>query len=86
MKEIGKPSVIIVDPPRSGMHPDVVKAIARIQPKRIIYVSCNPTTQARDVKLLLEYNPNYVIELLQPVDMFPHTYHIENIAVLQLKN
>jgi 23S rRNA (uracil1939-C5)-methyltransferase len=68
------------------MHPDVVKAIARIQPKRIIYVSCNPTTQARDVKLLLEYNPNYVIELLQPVDMFPHTYHIENIAVLQLKN
>lgn len=84
MKETPKPDVIIIDPPRSGMHPDVVKAVARIQPKRIIYVSCNPTTQARDIKLLFEYNPNYEIEAIQPIDMFPHTYHIENIAVLRL--
>ncbi|MCX7761598.1 MAG: 23S rRNA (uracil(1939)-C(5))-methyltransferase RlmD [Candidatus Kryptonium sp.] len=84
IKEIGKPNVIIIDPPRSGMHPDVVKAVARIQPQKIIYVSCNPTTQARDIKMLIEYNPNYEIELVQPIDMFPHTYHIENIAVLKL--
>ncbi len=83
MKEVSKPDVIIIDPPRSGMHPDVVRAVARIQPKRIVYVSCNPTTQARDIKLLFEYNPNYEIEIVQPIDMFPHTYHIENIVVLE---
>ncbi len=84
MREFPKPNVIIIDPPRSGMHPDVVKAVARIKPERIVYVSCNPTTQARDIKLLIEYEPNYAIELIQPVDMFPHTYHIENIALLKL--
>jgi len=84
MKETPKPDVIIIDPPRSGMHPDVVKAVAKIQPRKVIYVSCNPTTQARDVKMLIEYNPNYEIEIVQPIDMFPHTYHIENIVVLKL--
>ncbi len=83
MKETPKPDIIIIDPPRSGMHPDVVKAVAKIQPRAIVYVSCNQTTQARDIKLLFEYNPNYVIEIVQPVDMFPHTYHIENIALLK---
>lgn len=84
MRQTPKPDVIIIDPPRSGMHPDVVKAISRIKPERIVYVSCNPTTQARDIKLLIEYEPNYVIELIQPVDMFPHTYHIESVALLKL--
>ena len=82
MKETPKPDVIIIDPPRSGMHPDVVKAVAKIQPRKIVYVSCNPTTQARDIKMLFEYTPNYEIEVIQPIDMFPHTYHIENIAVI----
>ncbi len=84
MRETPKPDVIIIDPPRSGMHPDVVKAVAKIKPERIVYVSCNPTTQARDIKLLIEYEPNYVIEFVQPVDMFPHTYHIESVALLKL--
>ncbi|MFN3135366.1 MAG: 23S rRNA (uracil(1939)-C(5))-methyltransferase RlmD [Candidatus Kryptonium sp.] len=84
MKETPKPDVIIIDPPRSGMHPDVVKAVAKIQPRKIVYVSCNPTTQARDIKMLFEYTPNYELEVIQPIDMFPHTYHIENIAVLSL--
>lgn len=84
MKETPKPNIIVIDPPRSGMHPDVVKAVAKIQPRTIVYVSCNPTTQARDIKLLTEYNPNYAIEIIQPIDMFPHTYHIENIALLKL--
>jgi 23S rRNA (uracil1939-C5)-methyltransferase len=84
MRQTPKPDVIIIDPPRSGMHPDVVKAISRIKPERIVYVSCNPTTQARDIKLLIEYEPNYMIELIQPVDMFPHTYHIESVALLKL--
>lgn len=84
MKGTPRPNVIVIDPPRSGMHPDVVKAVAKIQPRTIVYVSCNPTTQARDIKLLTEYNPNYAIEIIQPIDMFPHTYHIENIALLKL--
>lgn len=76
-----KPNMIILDPPRSGMHPKVVTEIALLKPKRIIYVSCNPTTQARDVKTLIE--SGYTLETIQPVDMFPQTFHIENVVSLK---
>lgn len=74
------PNALIIDPPRSGMHPKVVEEIAQMNVERIIYVSCNPTTQARDIKALCE--SKYQLVKLQPVDMFPHTYHIENVALL----
>ena len=76
----GKPDVIITDPPRAGMHPKVVKQIINAGPEKIIYVSCNPATQARDLDILHEY---YRITKVQPVDMFPHTHHVENIVVLE---
>jgi 23S rRNA (uracil1939-C5)-methyltransferase len=76
----GKPDVIITDPPRSGMHEDVVKAILNAAPDKIVYVSCNPSTQARDILLLSE---NYKVERVQPVDMFPHTHHVENVVLLK---
>lgn len=76
----GKPDVLITDPPRAGMHPDVIKTILATQPDRIIYVSCNPQTQAHDIQLLQE---RYQLLIVQPVDMFPQTYHVENIALLQ---
>jgi 23S rRNA (uracil1939-C5)-methyltransferase len=76
----GKPDVIIVDPPRAGMHQDVVNTILRANPKRIVYVSCNPATQARDIALL---NEAYKTKIIQPVDMFPHTHHVENVALLE---
>ena len=76
----GKPDIIIVDPPRAGMHQDVVDTILRANPKRIVYVSCNPATQARDVALL---NEAYQTKIIQPVDMFPHTHHVENVALLE---
>jgi len=78
-----QPDVVIIDPPRSGMHPGVVKEILRILPERIVYISCNPATQARDIKLLCE--SKYKLIKLQPVDMFPHTYHIENVALLHIR-
>ncbi len=77
-----KPDVMIIDPPRSGMHPNVAEEILKIAPERIVYVSCNPATQARDIKTLAA---KYDIAALQPVDMFPHTYHIENVAQLTLR-
>lgn len=77
-----QPDVIIIDPPRAGMHPAVVEKIAALQPPEIVYVSCNPATQARDCALLAE---KYTIEEIQPVDMFPHTYHIESVARLRRK-
>jgi len=80
--EHGKPDVIVTDPPREGMHPSVVECILNAQPSRIIYVSCNPATQARDLALLSD---KYSVTDIQPVDMFPHTHHVENIAVLKLK-
>jgi 23S rRNA (uracil1939-C5)-methyltransferase len=80
IREHGKPDVIITDPPRAGMHPKVVGQILRIAPERLVYVSCNPATQARDVELL---GPKYVVKKIQPVDMFPHTHHVENIALLE---
>ena len=76
----GRPDVIITDPPRAGMHPDVVKTILRAAPRRIVYVSCNPATQARDLQLL---DPAYRVTAVQPVDMFPHTPHVENVVLLE---
>ena len=76
----GRPDVIITDPPRAGMHPDVVKTILRAAPKRIVYVSCNPATQARD---LHDMNCDYRVAAVQPVDMFPHTPHVENVVLLE---
>lgn len=77
----GKPDIIITDPPRDGMHPDVIRAILNAEPKRIVYVSCNPATQAHDLALLSE---KYTIQKSRAVDMFPQTYHIENVALLTL--
>lgn len=74
-----KPTVIIIDPPRAGMHDKVIEEVLELSPQRIVYVSCNPATQARDLKLLCEGSA-YAIQEVQPVDMFPHTYHIENIV------
>lgn len=78
----GKPDVIITDPPRAGMHDDVIKAILLAEPKRIVYVSCNSATQARDLALLED---KYRVTAVQPVDMFPHTHHVENVVLLQIK-
>ena len=79
----GRPDVIITDPPRAGMHPDVVQTIIRTAPRRIVYVSCNPATQARDLALLDQY---YKVEAVQPVDMFPHTPHVENVVLLDKRD
>jgi 23S rRNA (uracil1939-C5)-methyltransferase len=76
----GHPDIVITDPPRAGMHPEVVAALLRAAPRRIVYVSCNPATQARDLELL---SVAYQATLGQPVDMFPHTQHVENIVVLE---
>lgn len=78
--EHGRPDVLITDPPRAGMHTDVVEAILFANPKRIVYVSCNPATQARDLNLL---DTNYKVTRVQPVDMFPHTHHVENVVLLE---
>lgn len=82
IKANGKPDVIITDPPRAGMHEDVTKKILEINPQRIVYVSCNPATQARDLQLLDE---KYQVTKVQPVDMFPQTHHVENVVLLELK-
>lgn len=79
----GFPDVIITDPPRSGMHPQVVKRMLDILPSRIVYISCNPATQARDVSLLSE---KYHVRKVQPIDMFPHTSHVENVMLLERKD
>ncbi len=78
----GRPDVIITDPPRAGMHEDVVDVILNAEPERIVYVSCNPATQARDLQLL---DKKYRVTKVQPVDMFPHTQHVENVVQLELK-
>jgi 23S rRNA (uracil1939-C5)-methyltransferase len=77
-----KPNVMMIDPPRAGMHEKVVQEVLEMTPERIVYVSCNPTTQARDLKLLCT-GGFYAIQEVQPVDMFPHTYHIENVVGLR---
>ena len=81
--EHGRPDVIITDPPRAGMHPDVVKTILRAAPQRIVYVSCNPATQARDLQ---DLDIDYKVAAVQPVDMFPHTPHVENVVLLERRN
>jgi len=80
--EHGKPDVIVTDPPRAGMHPDVVARLMEIEAERIVYVSCNAATQARDLLVLKE---KYDTVKIQPVDMFPHTQHVENVVLLQLR-
>jgi 23S rRNA (uracil1939-C5)-methyltransferase len=80
MAEHGRPDVLITDPPRAGMHEDVVKTILTAAPERIVYVSCNPATQARDLNLL---DQQYRVAALQTVDMFPHTQHVENVVLLK---
>ncbi|MES2593278.1 MAG: 23S rRNA (uracil(1939)-C(5))-methyltransferase RlmD [Bacteroidota bacterium] len=82
IKENGKPDVIITDPPRAGMHEDVTKKILEIGAERVVYVSCNPATQARDLQLLDE---KYKVIKVQPVDMFPQTHHVENVVLLELR-
>jgi 23S rRNA (uracil1939-C5)-methyltransferase len=77
----GKPDVVIVDPPRAGLHPKVVRKLGELAPKRVVYISCNPSTFARDVKELAA--TGYVLRKAQPVDMFPHTSHIEVVGVLE---
>ncbi|HSL88866.1 MAG TPA: hypothetical protein VK870_06175, partial [Ignavibacteriaceae bacterium] len=79
-ENIPKPDVIIADPPRSGMHKNTVSDVINLSPEKIVYVSCNPTTQVRDIKLMVE--SGYKLVKIRPVDMFPHTYHIENVALL----
>ncbi|WP_044159415.1 23S rRNA (uracil(1939)-C(5))-methyltransferase RlmD [Bacteroides reticulotermitis] len=82
INEHGRPDVIITDPPRAGMHQDVVDVILFAEPKRIVYVSCNPATQARDLQLL---DDKYKVAAVQPVDMFPHTHHVENVVLLEIR-
>ena len=83
INEYGRPDVIITDPPRAGMHNDVIDTILFAEPKRIVYVSCNPATQARDLSLL---DVKYRVTRVQPVDMFPHTHHVENVVLLELRS
>jgi 23S rRNA (uracil1939-C5)-methyltransferase len=79
-EKLPKPDVMIIDPPRSGMHPTTVQDVIELSPEKIVYVSCNPGTQVRDIKFLLD--AGYILRKIRPVDMFPHTYHIENVALL----
>ena len=82
IEEYGRPDVIITDPPRAGMHDNVIKTLLFAEPQRIVYVSCNPATQARDLNAL---DVRYKVEKVQPVDMFPHTHHVENVVLLEKK-
>jgi 23S rRNA (uracil1939-C5)-methyltransferase len=82
LSQHGHPEVVITDPPRAGMHEDVCKMLLTASPQKIVYVSCNPATQARDLKILCDH---YVITDVQPVDMFPHTVHVENVVSLAKK-
>ena len=79
----GKPDVIITDPPRAGMHEDVIKLIAGVAAEKIVYISCNPSTQSRDIQL---FSDNYDVIRVQPVDMFPHTHHVENVVLLKRRD
>ena len=80
VSEHGKPDVIILDPPRAGIHPDVAQVILNAAPSRMVYVSCNPASQARDLEILCK---DYHITAVRPVDMFPHTHHVENVVALE---
>jgi 23S rRNA (uracil1939-C5)-methyltransferase len=78
----GRPDVIITDPPRAGMDEKVIQKILEVAPQKVVYVSCNPATQARDIALMTE---KYEVTRVRPVDMFPHTHHVENVALLELR-
>jgi len=80
LKEHARPTIVVADPPRSGMHPNVIKQIVKLSPLRVVYVSCNPATQARDARLLAD--GGYALQRIQPLDMFPHTDHVEAVALL----
>ena len=80
--DVEKPSIVLIDPPRPGLHPKTIEHLINLSPKKIIYVSCNPATMARDIEILS--NQEYSIKDLQPIDMFPHTPHIECITTLIL--
>ena len=82
IKVHGRPELVITDPPRMGMHQNVIKSLINLNPERILYVSCNPATQARDMGLMSDH---YEAIKTQPIDMFPHTQHIENIVLLKSK-
>jgi 23S rRNA (uracil1939-C5)-methyltransferase len=82
-KKHGKPDVLITDPPRAGMHQTVVNMLLQLEAPRLVYVSCNPATQARDIAMLYD---KYDVVKVRPVDMFPHTHHVENVALLKLRN
>lgn len=82
IEENGHPDIVVLDPPRAGIHPDVAKVLLEAAPKRMVYVSCNPASQARDLAILSE---KYRITAVRPVDMFPHTHHVENVVALELK-
>ncbi|MGD9977175.1 MAG: 23S rRNA (uracil(1939)-C(5))-methyltransferase RlmD [Bacteroidales bacterium] len=83
MQEQGYPDVVILDPPRAGLHPGVLEALLHAAPQRIVYVSCNPSTQARDIAML---DKSYEVKRVQPVDMFPHTHHVENVVLLEKRD
>ena len=83
IEQHGRPDVIITDPPRAGMHDDVIGVIRFAAPERIVYVSCNPATQARDLAML---DDMYRVTKVQPVDMFPHTHHVENVVLLEKRD
>ena len=83
VEQYGRPNIIITDPPRAGMHPVVIEQIMKILPEIIVYVSCNPATQARDIAMMIE---KYAVSKVQAVDMFPHTQHVENVVLLQRIN
>jgi 23S rRNA (uracil1939-C5)-methyltransferase len=83
IEEQGRPDVVILDPPRAGVHPDVVEMLLHVQPEKIVYISCNPATQARDIALLKDA---YHVTKIQPVDMFPHTHHVENVVLLKRRD
>jgi 23S rRNA (uracil1939-C5)-methyltransferase len=80
LREYGQPDLIVTDPPREGMHPDVVAMLLQVGAPTVLYISCNPATQARDLALMKDH---YDLVAIQPVDMFPHTHHVENIALLR---
>ncbi|MDR0814882.1 MAG: 23S rRNA (uracil(1939)-C(5))-methyltransferase RlmD [Bacteroidales bacterium] len=80
IEQQGRPDVVILDPPRAGVHPKVIDALLAAAPRRIVYVSCNPASQARDISLMQEH---YAVKAVQPVDMFPHTHHVENIVMME---
>ena len=82
LERAGVADLIITDPPRAGMHEDVVRRLLALRCPRIVYISCNPATQARDLELL---DPAYQVTRVQPVDMFPHTHHVENVVLLELR-